>query len=185
MGERKRQIQVWLDGEKLYSYNLNVDQVRAALAAQNVEDPRRPRRPGRARTVACARWAAWNDPRISSASSSANVGGTPVRISDIGQVVDGVEEPRSLARLDGKPAVVLEVRKQAGTNTLDVIQAVKDADRGAAEHACRRTSRSPTRATSRSFIEESFKAVQEHLVLGGFLRRPSSCCSSSGAGARR
>ena len=39
VGERTRQIQVWLDGEKLYSYNLNVDQVRAALAAQNVEIP--------------------------------------------------------------------------------------------------------------------------------------------------
>ncbi len=39
VGERQRQIQVWLNGEKLYSYNLNIDQVRAALAAQNVEIP--------------------------------------------------------------------------------------------------------------------------------------------------
>ena len=39
VGDRQRQIQVWLDGEKLYSYNLNVEQVRAALAAQNVEIP--------------------------------------------------------------------------------------------------------------------------------------------------
>src|SRR5947199_83687 len=39
VGERRRQVQVWLDGEKLYSYNLNIDQVRAALAAQNVEVP--------------------------------------------------------------------------------------------------------------------------------------------------
>ena len=31
IGERTRQIQVWLDGEKLYSYNLNIDQVRGAL----------------------------------------------------------------------------------------------------------------------------------------------------------
>ena len=39
VGDRQRQIQVWLDGEKLYSYNLNVEQVRTALAAQNVEIP--------------------------------------------------------------------------------------------------------------------------------------------------
>jgi HAE1 family hydrophobic/amphiphilic exporter-1 len=54
-----------------------------------------------------------------------NAGGTPVRVSDIGLVEDGVEEPRSLARLNGQPAVALEVRKQAGTNTLDVIRTVK------------------------------------------------------------
>jgi len=56
----------------------------------------------------------------------ANNGGTPVRVGDIADVEDGVEEPRSLARLDGTPAVVLEVRKQAGTNTLDVIHGVKN-----------------------------------------------------------
>ncbi len=39
VGDRQRQIQVSLDGEKLYSYNLNVDQVRAALVSQNVEIP--------------------------------------------------------------------------------------------------------------------------------------------------
>jgi hypothetical protein len=55
----------------------------------------------------------------------ANMNGAPVRIRDIARVEDGVEEARSLARLDGKPAVVLEIRKQSGTNTLEVIQAVK------------------------------------------------------------
>src|SRR5258708_1638813 len=35
IGDRTRQIQVSLDGEKLSSYNLNVDQIRAALASQN------------------------------------------------------------------------------------------------------------------------------------------------------
>ena len=39
VGDRKRQIQVWLDGQKIYSYNLNIDQIRASLAAQNVERP--------------------------------------------------------------------------------------------------------------------------------------------------
>lgn len=78
-----------------------------------------------------------------------------------------MEEPRSLARLDGTPAVLLEVRKQAGTNTLDVIRRVK-------ERAARLRSTSPpdfqiTHAGDQSiFIEESFKAVQEHLILGGF-----------------
>ena len=39
VGERMRQVHVWLDGNKLNAYNLNIDQVRGALAAQNVEVP--------------------------------------------------------------------------------------------------------------------------------------------------
>ena len=50
------------------------------------------------------------------------VNGSPVHVSDIGTVEDGIEEPRSLARVDGKEAVVLEVRKQSGTNTLAVVE---------------------------------------------------------------
>ena len=39
VGDRTRQIQIWLDGEKLNSYNINIEQVRSAVAAQNVEIP--------------------------------------------------------------------------------------------------------------------------------------------------
>jgi HAE1 family hydrophobic/amphiphilic exporter-1 len=167
VGERRRQIQVWLDGEKLYSYNLNVDQIRAALAAQNVEIPGGRVDQG-ARELSLRTLGRVEQPKDFERIIVANVGGTPVRVKDVGEVVDGVEEPRSLARLDGRPAVVLEVRKQAGTNTLEVIQAVKDRI-GALQHTLPADfTITYTRDTSR-FIQESFKAVQEHLVLGGFL----------------
>ena len=39
IGERERQIQIWLDGQKMYSYGLNIDQVRGAIASQNIEVP--------------------------------------------------------------------------------------------------------------------------------------------------
>ncbi|MBI4875156.1 MAG: efflux RND transporter permease subunit [Acidobacteria bacterium] len=167
VGDRKRQIQVWLDGEKLYSYNLNVDLVRAALAAQNVEVPGGRVDQGR-RELSLRTLGRVERPRDFERIIVANVGGTPVRVKDIGEVVDGVEEPRSLARLDGKPAVVLEVRKQAGTNTLEVIQAVKARIAELQKGLPPDFEITYTRDTSR-FIEESFKAVQEHLVLGGFL----------------
>ena len=167
VGERRRQIQVWLDGEKLYSYNINVDQIRAALAAQNVEIPGGRVDQG-ARELSLRTLGRVEQPKDFERIIVANVGGTPVRVMDVGVVVDGVEEPRSLARLDGKPAVVLEVRKQAGTNTLEVIQAVKDRIAALRNTLPADFTITYTRDTSR-FIQESFKAVQEHLVLGGFL----------------
>jgi HAE1 family hydrophobic/amphiphilic exporter-1 len=165
IGERTRQVQVWLDGEKLYSYNLNVDQVRAALAAQNVEIPggRMDQGP---REVSLRTLGRMENPSEFADIIVATVNGAPVRMRNIGRVEDGVEEPRSLARLDGQPAVVLEVRKQAGTNTLEVIQAVKE--RIGELSANLPPDFTITYAGDQStFIDESFKAVQEHLLLGG------------------
>ena len=167
VGERIRQIQVVLDGEKLYSYNLNVDQVRASLAAQNVEIPggRLDQGP---RELSVRTLGRLERPKDFERVVVGNVAGAPIRISDIGKVIDGVEEPRSLARLDGRPAVVLEVRKQSGTNALDVIHAVK--------HRVEELKTSLPAdfqisylGDQSKFIQASFDAVQEHLVLGAVL----------------
>ena len=138
VGDRTRQIQVWLDGNKLYAYNLNIDQVRAALAAQNVESPGRARRPGPPRAHRCAPSAASRGPRISTASSSPTWAARPCAsaISDRWWMASKsrVRWPAWTAR----PAVVLEVRKQAGTNTLDVINAVKERVDGAEQEPAAR-----------------------------------------------
>ena len=55
----------------------------------------------------------------------ATVGGSTIRLSDLGDVRDATKEVRTLARLDGKPAVVLQVQRQSGENTVRVIEAVK------------------------------------------------------------
>jgi hydrophobic/amphiphilic exporter-1 (mainly G- bacteria), HAE1 family len=167
VGDRTRMINVWLDGDKLSAYNLNIDQVRMALAAQNVEVPgglldQGPRETS-VRTLGLV-----ERPQEFERIVVANVNGAPVRIADIAVVEDGVEEPRSLARLNGTPAVVLEVRKQSGANTLEVIQGLKQ----------RVEELRPTlppdvklvfAGDQSTFIEASFHAVQEHLVLGGIL----------------
>jgi len=165
VGERNRQIQIWLDGERLYAYNLNIDQVRAAVVAQNVEIPggrvdQGPRELSLRTLGRIERPVDFGRIIVSTQS------GAPARINDIGRVEDGVEEPRSLARLDGTPAVALEIRKQSGTNTVDVIHAVKarlaDLQKGLPPDF------RVTYVRDQSiFIEESFRAVQEHLILGG------------------
>ncbi|MBC8163383.1 MAG: efflux RND transporter permease subunit [Roseiflexaceae bacterium] len=51
--------------------------------------------------------------------------GTAFRIGDVARVEDGVADVTSYARLDGKDAITLAVRKQSGTNTISVAEAVK------------------------------------------------------------
>jgi HAE1 family hydrophobic/amphiphilic exporter-1 len=165
VGDRKRQIQVWLDGNKLYAYNLNVDQVRAALAAQNVEVPGGNIDQG-AREMSLRTLGRIEHPRDFARIVVATVNGAPVRIADIGRVEDGFEEPRSLARYNGAPAVVLEVQKQSGTNTLQVIRDVKDRVqqvRGGLPGDFKLT----FMRDQSQFIQEAFEAVQAHLIEGG------------------
>ncbi len=167
VGDRTRQIQVWLDGDKLFSYNLNIDQVRNSLALQNVEIPGGRIDQG-SREVSLRTLGRVERPEDFNRVIVANVDGKPIRIADIGRVVDGVEEPRSLARLDGSPAVVLEIQKQEGTNTLDVIRAVKERIEELKPSLPPDFKITYTRDQS-GFISDAFQAVQEHLILGGIL----------------
>src|SRR5215212_6143367 len=124
VGGRKRAINVTINARRLEAYNLSIEQVRTALANQNLELPG-----GRVdqnsrelvlRTMGRVENAAqFNDIIV------ANVAGQPIRIRDIGVVDDSYEEPRSIGRLDGDNAVLLVVQKQSGTNTVEVIDTVK------------------------------------------------------------
>ncbi len=48
-----------------------------------------------------------------------------MRLSDLGEVHDATKEVRTIARLNGAPAVVLQVQRQSGENSVRVIEAVK------------------------------------------------------------
>ena len=48
-----------------------------------------------------------------------------IRLRDVAQVEDGTEEVETAANVDGKPAVVLAIRRQSGTNTVAVVNALR------------------------------------------------------------
>lgn len=123
-GGQQRAVQVTIDTEKLQEYNLSIEDVRRALTAQNLELPGgRIDQPGRELVL-----------RVLGRYESANRfnelvvdvrDGYPIRIKDVGIAEEGVEDQRSLARQDGRPAVALFVRKQTGSNTVSVVDNVK------------------------------------------------------------
>lgn len=167
VGDRKREIQVSVDPFRLQAYGLSIQQVKTALQQQNVEIPggrlTAERRESGVRTL--GRIETVED--FNALIVSERQGG-PVRIQDIGRAVDGEEEPRTLSRLDGKNAISLLVRKQSGTNTVQVIDRVK-----AKLEEIRKTlppdmTVEVIRDQSR-FIKGAVAAVQEHLILGSIL----------------
>ena len=115
-----------------------------------------------------ARWAGCSTAAEFNNIIVANRGGYPIRIKDIGQAVDSVEEPRSLARLDGQAAVSVMVQKQSGTNVVKVTDDVK------AKLEPRPATLPPdinieiTRDQSR-FVKKSIEEVKFHLLLAAGL----------------
>lgn len=167
IGDRKRQIQIWLDTQKLTAYNLTAAHVEAALAAQNLEIPGGNIDQGSRQQVVRTLG------RISNTADFnkiivATINNTPIRISDIGYIEDGVEETKTMARLDGSDAIILEVRKQSGNNTLQVVENVKEKLADIQPLLPSDFKIQIIRDQSR-FIKGSFEAIKEHLILGGFL----------------
>ncbi|MGR3198778.1 MAG: efflux RND transporter permease subunit [Paracoccus sp. (in: a-proteobacteria)] len=53
-------------------------------------------------------------------------GPTVLRVRDLAQVRQTFEDPISFARIDGQPALAIDVRKSAGANIIDTVEAVRD-----------------------------------------------------------
>jgi hydrophobic/amphiphilic exporter-1 (mainly G- bacteria), HAE1 family len=126
VGGQERAISVWLDANRLAAYGVPVSAVRDALVRQNADLP------GGNVTTEVQERVLRTMGRVQSPADFADIviqnrGGVPLRISDIGRVEDGTKEQRSLARLDGRPTVMMEVRRQSGANTVAVIEGVKEA----------------------------------------------------------
>jgi HAE1 family hydrophobic/amphiphilic exporter-1 len=125
-GGLERAIDVRIDVDRLAAYRIPITAVRTALQRQNAEIPGGNVDAGR-REIALRTLGRFDDARAFQNLVVADVNGSPVRLRDIGIVEDGTKEQRSVSRLDGVPTVSVEVRRQAGANTIAVIGGVKEA----------------------------------------------------------
>jgi len=53
-------------------------------------------------------------------------GGSPVRLGDLGRIIDSIENDKSASWFNDERAIVLAIQRQPGTNTVAVVQAIKD-----------------------------------------------------------
>jgi len=167
VGGRKRQINLQLDGNKLRAYNLTVTQVSQALQGQNLEVPGG-RVEQEARTLTLRTLGRLQNVADFNNIVVSNRNGYPIKISDVGYTEDGVEDELSAGLLNDKPALLLQVRRQSGTNTVEVVHQIKNRIEELKKVLPPGYSLDVVRDQS-TFIEASFHAIQEHLLLGSLL----------------
>src|SRR3989441_929374 len=167
VGGLPRAINVWVDADRLAAYQLPITSVRDALVRQNADLPGGNVTSGlnEASLRTMGRMA---DPRAFNDLVVATLGGSPVRVRDLGYAEDGTKEQRSAARLNGVPTVIVEIRRQSGENTVAVIEGVK-------KSLARLTVQVPPdvkleiiRDQSR-YIYAALHEINLHLVLGSIL----------------
>jgi HAE1 family hydrophobic/amphiphilic exporter-1 len=166
-GGLPRTINIWLEADRLAAYRLSVTEVRNAIARQNATIPggnvtgvlqeRTLRTVGRV-----AKPSGFDDIVIATRD------GRPIRIRDVGRTEDGTREQRTTARLNGRPCVQLEVRRQSGANTVAVIEAIKARLPEVLAQLPPDVKIEVIRDQSR-YIREALGEIQLHLVLGSVL----------------
>ncbi len=125
VGASRREVQVLLDRLQLQSYGLTYAQVMQSLQRENLDIPAGKLEQG-ARESLVKVAGRMKEPRDFANIIVTEKNGYPIRLSALGRIVDGIEEQRSFALVDGKPALVLEVQKQTGANTVDVADRIKE-----------------------------------------------------------
>lgn len=167
VGGLDRAVNVWLDADRLAGYGIPVTAVRDAIARHNADLPAgrvtRGAREETLRTVGRV-----TDPRELEEVVVARVHGVPVRVRDVGTVEDGAKERRSSARVNGVPAVVLEVRRQSGANTVAVIEGVKQSLERVRAELPPGVEVTVLQDQSR-YIYAALHEINVHLVLGSIL----------------
>jgi HAE1 family hydrophobic/amphiphilic exporter-1 len=125
VGGQNRAVNVWIDPDRLRARDLSIEDVRQALLRQNLELPGG-RVDSGTREEVLRTLGRVQSPEEFGAIIVAQRGGYPIRIRDLGRIEDGVEEPRSLSRLDGETAISLIIQKQGGGNTVLVAERIRE-----------------------------------------------------------
>jgi multidrug efflux pump len=123
-GGQRPAVRIRADIRKLAAYGLNIDDLRTTLGNANINTPK-----GnfdgsmRAYTINA------ND-QIRNASDYQSLivaykNGSPVRLSDVGDVIDGAQNDKLGAWMNETPAIILNIQRQPGANVIAVVEGIK------------------------------------------------------------
>ncbi len=123
-GSQQYAVRVQVDPTALAARGIGIDEVHQAIAQQNVNQATGtldgPHRTFTVRATGQLVNAAAYRPLI-----VAYRGGAPVRLEELGQVIDSVQNDKVASWFNNRRAIVLAIQRQPGTNTIEVVNAIK------------------------------------------------------------
>ncbi|MBI3414563.1 MAG: efflux RND transporter permease subunit [Verrucomicrobia bacterium] len=166
-GGLPRAISIWVDADRLAAYQIPITAVREAIVRQNANVPGGSVM-GKKQEQVLRTMGRITDPREFNDLVITTINGKPIKVRDIGRAEDGTKEQRSTARLNGQPAVTLDIRRQSGANTVAVIDGIKQKLPQVIAQLPPDVKFEVIRDQSR-YIHEALHEIKQHLVLGSIL----------------
>jgi multidrug efflux pump len=118
-GEKRYAMRIWFDPEKLTAYALTPNDVQAALLRENIELPSG-KISGNATELSVRTFGRLNTEEEFNNIIIKNVGGSDVKVKDIGEAVLGPENEESQLRESGIPMIALAIIPQPGSNYVTI-----------------------------------------------------------------
>jgi multidrug efflux pump len=117
-------VRVELNPNALFKYGIGLEDVRAALASANADSPKGAIEDG------SLHFQIYTNDQASHAAEYRSLviayrNGAAIRLSDVGEVNDSVEDLRNAGLANGKPAVLVMLYRQPGANVIDAVDAVR------------------------------------------------------------
>jgi len=161
-----REIRVNLARDRLQAYDLSAAQVVQAIGQSNVTLPGGNVKEGLKDLYVRTQGEYESVEEIRQTVITTN-DGTPIRVEDVAEVVDGYEDLQRIAELNGIPVVRFQIQKQSGANTVSVADDIRaEVDR---INATREDVRLTVVSDQSEFIRKSINNVQNSAIWGSLL----------------
>ena len=167
VGQSKREVNVNINPTRLEALGMGVDEVIAGIQSENVNTPLgRLNQNSSEYPIRVS-----GKPEVVDQFKTMVIGqrnGRALMLSEVAEIMDGIEEQRSLAFVNGVQAVALNILKQSGANTVGVVDRVKKEIERTQKDLSPGTRIEIVRDGS-LMIRDSVRDVQETIILGGVL----------------
>ncbi|HLH98896.1 MAG TPA: efflux RND transporter permease subunit [Xanthobacteraceae bacterium] len=124
-GQQKPSVRIQINPTVASSMGISLEDIRAAIATATVDAPKGTL-DGPKQSLTLDATDQIYDAAAFESVIVAYRSGAPVRIRDVGKAINGVEDVRQAAWVDGERAVIIDVHKQPGYNINETVQRVKD-----------------------------------------------------------
>ncbi|OGS20795.1 MAG: hypothetical protein A2252_12230 [Elusimicrobia bacterium RIFOXYA2_FULL_39_19] len=164
-------LRVWLDTEKMKNYELTVDDIISAIQTEHTETPAGFIDTGRQEMNIRVLGEAGSVKEFSSIIIPSRKGSSlwkKFKISDVAEVEDGLDNIRDISRTMGQTAVGIGIKKQRGTNSVEVAKAVKKKLKELQQYLPEGV-KLETRFDMTSFVEDSIKEMYFVMILSVIL----------------
>ncbi|WP_338523891.1 efflux RND transporter permease subunit [Pseudomonas batumici] len=123
-GEQKPAVRIQIDPDALAARGLTLEEVRSIVGLSTLDQPKGNLN-GEYRSLTLDATDQLLDPKGYREMVVAYKAGVPIKLGDLGRVVDGAEDTQQAAGIDGQPTVIVDIHKQPGFNVLSTIANIK------------------------------------------------------------